>query len=118
MKNLLEHNQHYGTFLRVRRDIAEQIFDTGATIEIMTSDRTPATSPGTEIYYKKGCKAEYFYDEENGEKGVINSLWHVLQDFAEFLCCDGYGHMPQPGYANNEWFSYWVKLENTKIGWN
>lgn len=118
MKNRLEHNEHYGTFLRVNRVMAERIFNTGATIAIMTSDRTPAESPGTEMYYKKGCKAEYFYDSENGEKDVINSFAHMLKDFGEFLCCDGYGHMPQPTYAFNERFSYWVKLENTKIGWN
>lgn len=99
-----------GTFLRIDKAMAERVFEAGGTIAVMTSDRNPVNSLATEKYYKKGCKATWHY----GENGIIDSFDRVLEDFGEFLICDGYGHMPDPVRGFNHQFSYWVKVEDTK----
>ena len=115
MKNTLVHDEHYGTFLRLNKTMARKVFETGATIAVMTSDRNPVNSLTSETYYKKGSKANWYYDSENGEGMTILSFDHLLKDFGEFLCCDGYGHMPDPVRGMNHQFSYWVKLNNDTI---
>lgn len=107
MKNRIVHDDDR-TFLRVDKSLAERIFNEGGTIAVMSSDRNPVNSLTSETYYKKGCKANWYY----GENGIIDSFDRVLEDFGEFLISDGYGHMPDPVRGFNHQFSYWVKIEN------
>lgn len=89
-------------FTRHDKKAARKLFNEGHTISLMTDDRNPVNSLTSEIDYTKG--AELFYDSTN----IACDFGQVLQDFAEWLDNDGYGHMPDRARARHEKFSYWT----------
>lgn len=106
MNNIQVISSERGTFMKIPRHKAREVFEEGsAPVYVMTSDRNPVNSPGTEFKYKKGCEA-YF----NTEYNRIVSFQIMLHDFGEWLYNDGYGHMPDKKKAERESYSYWVKI--------
>lgn len=89
-------------YTRHDKKAARKLFEQGQTISLMTADRNPVNSLTSEIDYTKN--AELFYDSSN----IACNFNQVLEDFATWLECDGYGHMPDPAAARNEKFSYWT----------
>ena len=97
-----------GTFLRVSKARAKEIFEEGtAKLYVMSSDRNPVEWLTAAHDYKMGCKPYYSLDMES-----VDSFNRLLCDFGEWLEYRGYGHEPDPYRAAHEMFSYWVKIEN------
>lgn len=102
-------DERTGTFLRVSKVRAEEIFEDGTgRLYVMTSDRNPVNSLTAAHEYKKGCKPHYY----GSVRESINTFDELLEDFSYWLDTDGYGHMPDRYRAKNEMFSYWVKIQN------
>lgn len=76
-------------------------------IYVMTDDRDPISSLTMPHKYVKGCKPYC----ESTLIGTINNFDEVLEDFADWLNTNGYGHEPEPYKAKNLQFSYWLKIE-------
>ena len=108
MKTKIVSDNKTGTFLRVNRIVAEQIFnEETCRLYVMTSDRNPVNSPTTAHEYKKGCMP---YSSLNFLS--VETFEDLIEDFTDWLDTDGYGHIPDHYRAKNELFSYWVKIEN------
>ncbi len=84
---------------------ARILFEDGYTISIMTADRDPASSLTAEIDYTKG--EELFFNSPD----IACSFDQVLEDFADWLKSDGYGHCPDHETAARHDFSYWTCKE-------
>lgn len=89
-------------FTRHDKRTTRNLFDKGYTVSLMTDDRNPVNSLTSEIDYTKG--AELFYDSSS----VACNFDQVLENFAQWMENDGYGHMPDRTRARNMRFSYWT----------
>lgn len=106
---VISDNDRGGTYLRVNKKVAEKIFEEGTgRLYVMTSDRNPVNSLTTAHEYKKGCKPHYY----GTIRQSIETFEELIEDFADWLDTDGYGHTPDRYRAKNELFSYWVKIQN------
>lgn len=111
MKTEIINGNKRGTYLRVNKIVAQKIFEEGnGRLYVMTSDRNPVNSLTTAHEYKKGCiPYSYYYGTIHQS---IETFEELIEDFADWLDTDGYGHIPDRYRAKNELFSYWVKIEN------
>lgn len=96
-------NGYIEVFTQHTEKEARELFDRGYTISVMTADRNPRDSMTTEIDYTKG--EELFWNAQNN---IACNFDQVIEDFAEWQNCDGYGHMPDHEAADNHDFSYWT----------
>ena len=94
----------YGAFERVNKKRARMLFECGCPIALMTNDRNPVNSLTSEIVYRK-----YGYLHWNSDEKA-DDFDSVLEDFAEWLDNDGYGHVPSRSKARRQLFSYWLRL--------
>ena len=90
-------------FTRHTEQEARDLFDKGVTISVMTADRNPVNSLTSEIDYTKG--EELFW---NGGNDIACNFDQVIEDFAEWLDNDGYGHQPDHEASEKRDLSYWT----------
>ena len=95
------------TFERLSKPSAKKAFEGGEKLYVMSVDRNPIKSLSSPYIYYIGCKSMCGW--YNG-KTEINTFDELLEDFAEWLDTDGYGHIPQRYDAKHYRFSYWIKI--------
>lgn len=101
-------SNHNEAYLKIDSKTAQTLFNKGiVVIYVMTDDRDPISSLTMPHKYVKGCKPYC----EGTLIGTINNFDEVLEDFADWLNTNGYGHEPEPYKAKNLQFSYWLKIE-------
>ena len=95
-------------YKRMSKKVAEKAFKDGLSVYVMSIDRNPINSLSSPYIYHMGCKPIMACDSKFD---VINTFDELLEDFSEWLDCDGYGHCPQRYYAKKHLFSYWLRVE-------
>lgn len=94
------------TYRRLTKSSARKAFESGGKLYVMSIDRDPISSFSSPYIYYNGCKSLCGWFNGNTE---ITTFDELLEDFAEWLDTDGYGHIPQRYDAKHYRFSYWVK---------
>jgi hypothetical protein len=105
MNTIVVSSTDRGTFLKVNKTTAEKVFNANADIYVTTSDRNPVNYLTEAHHYKKGCEPRWVADIQS-----VDTFQQALQDFAQWLDEDGYGHIPNHHKAEKQLFSYWVEI--------
>ena len=94
------------TYRRLTKSSARKVFESGGKLYVMSIDRDPISSFSSPYIYYNGCKSLCGWFNGNTE---ITTFDELLENFAEWLDTDGYGHIPKRYDAKHYRFSSWIK---------